>query len=313
MKGRKKDIDLTRETFYELFVNGPSDIRINNKPAWNCTCSCGNECNYTTYDLKSGKRKSCGHLRGKSRTLDLIGQTFHDLTVLYKVPNKGNSKSPKGNVVGRTYWHCLCSCGIECDAQTTDLTSGKRKDCGHSHKAYMHQTRTKNIVGEIHGYLEVLEMLPSKKINKKWRAMCRVRCLLCGNIVDVQKDYLISGDKQSCGCLKSVGEQTILEYLIKHNIPYKTQYHFDDLKTPKGGICWFDFGIFDDDKTLKCLIEYQGEQHYHEMPGPWNFGAYAREITDPLKQQYCDKNNIVLHQIRYDENIIEKLDRIFTC
>lgn len=245
--------------------------------------------------------------------MDLAGKQFYDLTVQYKVSNKGTGKSTNGNIVGKTFWHCLCVCGKECDVQTSDLTCGKRKDCGHSHNAYMHETRTKDITGEIYGHLQVECMLPSVKNNNKWRAMCRCKCLLCGNVIDTQRDYLISGDTKSCGCLKSAGEQKILEYLDNHNIPYKTQYHFQDLKTPKDGNCWFDFGILNKDKTLSFLIEFQGEQHYKEIPGPWEFGKYAREITDPLKRNYCRNHNIPLYEIKYDADINKELDKIFAC
>ena len=114
--------------------------------------------------------------------------------------------------------------------------------------------------------------------------MCRVECLLCGNIIDVQCDYIKSGDTQSCGCLKSKGEQEVLSYLLEHNINHKTQYSFEDLLTPKGGRCYFDFAIFEHDK-LKCLIEYQGEQHFHEMPDtPWKFGQFARKYQTLLRE-----------------------------
>lgn len=312
MRGRKKDINLIGNTYYELFVKGEG-VKPNGKPAWLCECSCGKECLYTTRELLTCKRKSCGHLRGQSRTLDLTGQTFYDLTVQYKTQNKGNGKSANGNIVGKTFWHCVCSCGKECDVQTSDLTSGKRKDCGHSHDAYMHEVRTADITGNIYGYLKVDQMLPSIKTGNKWRAMCKCKCLLCGNTIEVQRDYIISGDTKSCGCLKSVGEQTILQYLIDHNIPHKTQYSFSDLKTPKNGTCLFDFGILNDDKSLKFLIEYQGKQHYETMPGAWNFGEYERQVTDPLKRSYCLDHNIPLYEIKYDSNIQKELDKIFAC
>lgn len=312
MMGRRADIDLTGQSFYELYVKGPSNIRVRNRPTWDCVCTCGKECNYTTYELKSGKRKSCGHLMGKSKALDLTGQTFNDLTVLYRVSNKGNSKAPNGNVVGRTYWRCICVCGKECDVQTSDLTSNKRKDCGHSHDAYMHEIRTQDVSGKTFGCLKVLEMLPSMKVGKKWRAMCRAQCVLCGNIIDVQRDYLISGDTQSDGCLKSKGELEITNYLNEHNICFKKQYSFNDLLTPKGWRCYFDFAILKDN-SLKCLIEFQGEQHFIEKPGPWEFGKYEREITDPLKRKYCQDHNIKLYEICFNQNIKEELDKIFAC
>lgn len=308
MQGRRKDIDLIGKTYGELFVKGEGP-RVNNKPTWLCLCSCGKECTATTRDLLSGKKKSCGHLRGHSTELDLTGQTFDDLTVLYKLPNKNVGP----NKYGKTQWRCLCVCGKECDCQTSDLTSGKRKDCGHAHDEYMHTSRTKNIVGNIYGHLLVKEMLPSIKVCNKWRAMCRCLCLLCGNIIDVRKDNLIAGDTKSCGCIKSVGEQKVLEYLLDNNIKFKRQYYFDDLTTPNNGFCYFDFGIMTNDNKLKCLIEYQGIQHYEEYSGPKEFGAYNREITDPLKRNYCKEHNIPLFEIKYNSDITKELDNIFAC
>ena len=311
--GRRADIDLTNQYFNELFVVGPSNIRKHNKPTWDCVCLCGKTCNYTTSELKSGRAKSCGHLRGKSRMLDLTGEIFSDLTVLYKVPNKGNAISSNGNLVGRTYWHCMCTCGKECDVQTSDLTSGNRKDCGHSHNAFMHEKRTKDISGNIYKHLEVLEMLPAIKRGNKWRSMCRVKCLLCGKIFDIQTDYIKSGDTTSCGCLKSKGEFEISQYLDEHNVRYKTQYTFKDLKTPKNWYCYFDFGIIDENNLLKFLIEFQGKQHFEpsKYVNAWNFGSYEREVTDPLKKEYCLLHNIPLYEIKYDANITEELDKIF--
>lgn len=302
MKGRRSDIDLTGKKINELFVRGEGP-RIKNKPTWECECSCGKICYKLTNEIISGNVKSCGHLRGRNSSLDLTGRQFNDLTALYYAFTKGKKR----------YWHCKCSCGEECDVVTSELTCGIRKDCGHTHNAYLHEKRTKSIVGEIHGYLKVLEMLPSKKVGKKWRAMCKAECLLCGNIIDVQKDYLISGDTNSCGCLKSVGEQEILSYLLLHNIPHKQQFHFDDLLTEKNGFCWFDFGILNEDNSVKFLIEYQGRQHYEEQPGSWNFGKYAREVTDPLKRKYCKQHNIPLYEIKYDSDIKKELDKIFAC
>ena len=159
MRGRRSDIDLTGKTFNELFVNGQSNLRKGRSPAWDCTCSCGKNCLFITNELLSGKAKSCGHLRGQARTLDLTGKIFSDLTVLYKVANKGTGKTAKGKIVGKTFWHCSCSCGKECDIQTSDLTSGKRKDCGHSFNLYLHQARTQDITDKTYGYLQVIEML----------------------------------------------------------------------------------------------------------------------------------------------------------
>ena len=307
MQGRRKDINLIGQTFSELTVIGEGE-RIKNKPTWKCICSCGSICYATTYELKSNVRKSCGHLRGKSRLLDLSGKQFNDLTVLYQVENKKFTDYYK---TGRTYWRCRCSCGKECDVQTSDITRGKRKDCGHSHDEYLHTKRTIDISGNIYGQLKVIEMLPAQKVDKKWRAMCKAECLLCGNIIEIKRDYLINGDTKSCGCCRSQGELEVQNYLIEHNRKFKKQYKFDDLKTPKNAYCYFDFAVIKEDETLDFLIEYQGIQHYIENCNYESFGKYEREVTDDLKRNYCKENNITLYEIKYSENVNEALDEIF--
>ena len=52
--------------------------------------------------------------------LDLIGQTYHRLTVLEEAPSKGQSR----------YWRCRCACGNETIVQQGSLRSGKVKSCG---------------------------------------------------------------------------------------------------------------------------------------------------------------------------------------
>jgi len=69
-----------------------------------------------------------------------------------------------------------------------------------------------------------------------------------------------------------------------------------------------DFAIFDKDKVLYCLIEYDGEQHYR----PVNFGGMSDEKAlnnlektkkhDQIKNNYCKKNNIKLIRIPYWES-----------
>lgn len=56
------------------------------------------------------------------------------------------------------------------------------------------------------------------------------------------------------------------------------------------------------------LIEYQGIQHYKEMEN--GFGKQQREITDLQKREYCNKKNIKLYEIKYDEDIYNKIEYI---
>ena len=40
------------------------------------------------------------------------------------------------------------------------------------------------------------------------------------------------------------------------------------------------------------------------------FGKQQREITDLQKREYCNKKNIKLYEIKYDEDIYNKIEYI---
>ena len=72
----------------------------------------------------------------KIKTLDLVGKTFEELTVL----ERDLSINKKG-----TYWKCLCSCGNVKTIRGTSLTSGNTKSCGHLQKERLTEIHNKNI------------------------------------------------------------------------------------------------------------------------------------------------------------------------
>jgi hypothetical protein len=84
------------------------------------------------------------------------------------------------------------------------------------------------------------------------------------------------------------------------NVNFQRQYSFEDCKNK--ATLFFDFGILDDDNNLKCLIEYQGEQHYkisNYFGGQKNFEK--QQENDSIKRQYCINKNIKLIEIPYWE------------
>ena len=112
-------------------------------------------------------------------------------------------------------------------------------------------------------------------------------------------------------CKKYKGELKILKFLKENNINFKDEYYFKDLKDKN--LLYFDFAVLDKNKNLICLIEFNGKQHY-------KFNAFfhktaekfeASKIRDQLKIDYCFKNNIPLHIIRYDDEVKYKLGEIF--
>lgn len=67
---------------------------------------------------------------GRNSYLQIEGQRFGRLTVMYRVEDKIDPKSGKH----KTVWHCKCDCGNEKDIIGASLTSGATQSCGCLHK-----------------------------------------------------------------------------------------------------------------------------------------------------------------------------------
>ena len=98
--------------------------------------------------------------------------------------------------------------------------------------------------------------------------------------------------------MKSVGEFLINQLLSENNINYSTQYA---IPSENGGYYRFDFAIWDNNKNLIRLIEFDGEQHYEGKCTP-HYGSYEEiHNRDLSKNDYCKQNNIPLVRIPYYE------------
>ncbi len=105
-------------------------------------------------------------------------------------------------------------------------------------------------------------------------------------------------------CKSSRGEREIFNWLNNNSIIFEQQKTFDGCKNKK--LLPFDFYL----PQYNTCIEYDGEQHYY----PINFFGGEERLKkniqrDEIKTNYCFVNNIRLLRIRYDENIIEALEK----
>lgn len=59
---------------------------------------------------------------------------------------------------------------------------------------------------------------------------------------------LVEGRKDNCGCynVKSRGEERINRYLTELNIPFSSEYIFQNFYSKKGHHYRYDFAIFND-------------------------------------------------------------------
>lgn len=109
------------------------------------------------------------------------------------------------------------------------------------------------------------------------------------------------------GCIESHGERAIRNLLIQKGIPFKAQFTFADCKYK--GKLRFDFYL----PESNILIEYQGRQHYALYDPFGGEKEYSKIIIrDRIKKEYCAKNNIRLEEIRFDQNIKDRLVEIIS-
>ena len=249
---------------------------------YRCLCDCGKEVVVAANNLRTGKQVSCGCYNDENRSRihskDLSGKRFGTLSVLRQAGwDESNGKRFR-------LYECLCDCGKTVTVRGANLTSGNTASCGdvvHKH------TNLEDITGNCYQYCRVIERAPvrfgpSGQQKTFWKCQC-----ICGNTFEAWAITIKKGNA-NCGCkrINSIGEETIKTYLNNLEIPYIQEYAFDDLKYINP--LRFDFALVKDQKVI-ALIEFQGEQHAHEVKNSIvNFGLKQRTITDPMKREYCN-------------------------
>ena len=131
----------------------------------------------------------------------------------------------------------------------------------------------------------------------------------CGFIFKAWPHDLTTPNKIHCPkCIKriSTGEHLIAHYLTKYNIPYEMQKQVGNTRQR------FDFYI--DINNQKFAIEYNGIQHYENIPYFHNSLKETQE-RDSRKEKYCAENNIRLVVIPYTmkPNTIEEIIKNLFC
>lgn len=219
-----------------------------------------------------------------SKLKDETGNRYSYLTVIQRVSNRNN----------KVYWQCLCDCGRTTFVSGTNLRTGQVKSCGYC----VNNSHKQNLIGQKFGVLEVIEEVPNRK-KTSWKC----KCIYCGRERIVDGTNLKEGHTKSCTCIQgSTGEKIISSILQEYNIPYQSQYVFDDFKLSTGGTPKFDFAIFTLKGKLLALIEYDGEQHFISTGG-WN-NSSCHNLTkqrDEEKNQYCFEHHIPLIRIPYTD------------
>ena len=204
-------------------------------------------------------------------------------------------------------WLCYCHrCGNYTTVESGHLTSTWRPilSCG-CLKTNPIKTTLEDLTGRQFGFLTVVNLAEKgyKNHHAKWTCLCA-----CGKTKIISSSDLKKGSTISCGCkIMSKGEIAINNVLHAFDINYSFQYILFDLITKQGGNPRIDFAILNNDNEVLAFIEYQGIQHYQEKN---SWGIQARTETDPMKKKYCKDRNILLFEIKYDQNPTQETIKI---
>lgn len=291
-----KVIDIIGQKFNRLTVLERSLPNQNHLAMWKCKCDCGTEVIVAGTLLRNGHTKSCGCLQKEKATQcnlkDITGQKFGRLIVIEK------DRIKKGN-----YWKCKCDCGNIVSARGVDLKREAVQSCGclQKEKVKQYNWQPLDLIGQRFGKLVVLKRIENDdRGNTRWECRCD-----CGNILRIRGGALTTGNTKSCGCLSSKGNAEIKQLLQKHNIKYQDEF----LIQYKQHNYKFDFAILEGQKVIR-LIEFDGEQHYKEVP-LFKEGLEKIQERDEEKNQWAKEHNIPLVRIPYWERDSITLDIIF--
>jgi very-short-patch-repair endonuclease len=132
--------------------------------------------------------------------------------------------------------------------------------------------------------------------------------IICPNhgVFEQAPNSHLSGKNGCPICKSSKGELTIKQWLDGKNINYIQQYRFPDCRNilPLS----FDFYLPD----YNMCIEYDGRQHFgvYDIFGG-NLGYEKTKKRDGIKTNYCEENGVLLLRIKYNDNILNKLENTF--
>ena len=202
----------------------------------------------------------------------------------------------KSKTTGRNYWFAECPyCKKIFSARFQDLKSGHTKSCGC--QSLKNRKKYNISKGDIFGYLTIIK---ETRRDSRGRGFFLCQCQ-CGNITEVRRDMLTSGNTISCGCKKfqSKGQELIKKLLQQNNIPFEREKIFNSCRFPDTNYpARFDFYV-----NNSYIIEFDGQQHFKNKISKSSFFTKEKiqkiKQHDKFKDQWCKQNNIPLIRIPY--------------
>ena len=214
-------LDLTNQVFGKLTALrqiGPD--KRTGQTIWECRCSCGNITHVRSYDMRRGRKQSCGCSWTKGKPHDLTGQRFGKLTVIRPARTKN----------GLYGWICQCDCGAITEPRVGAALKrqGRQKSrlcskCGSWPDLHP---------GQRFGRLVLIEQV---KINDMIGVFYRCQCD-CGNTTIVARPRLHRSATKSCGCLaREASSLRLMDKTIKKGQKFGRLTIIEEVLMREGG------------------------------------------------------------------------------
>lgn len=267
-----------------------------------CKCDCGNDHIIMADHLQNRRNPSCGcmvdYYKSINNRTNEIGKIYGQL----KIVDIDYSNKPSIAI-------CECSCGSIIRVNKADVVSGHTQSCG----CFQAQQASKFNTKDFTGFKSESGVVICKPLyqNEHGVWMWECICPLCKQPFVALPAKIISNHTTSCGCkIQSSKERIIESILIEFGVNFERQKRFDDCRYKYS--LPFDFVIYNDDNTIKCLIEYDGEQHFRSVDFYGGEDSYQEtKVRDQIKDDYCKCNNILLIRLNYTQTI-EEIKTILT-
>lgn len=168
-------------------------------------------------------------------------------------------------------------------------------------------SKAREIHGDLYDYKDVVYINAHTKV--------AIGCKVHGNWMIMPTGHIRGNGGMGHGCpmctsKMSAPEKRICKVLDAHNISYKYQHPFPDLRSELNRVLFYDFYLLD----YNIIIEYDGVQHTKNTT--LYPGLERRQVLDGIKNQYAIDNNIQLIRIphtvgkhidQFVENLIMQL------
>lgn len=255
-----------------------------------CICDCGNEHIISADKLQKRENISCGcmsnYYRAINNRTNETGNKYGRLTII------DIDYSVRPSIV-----ICECDCGEIIRVVKADVISGHTQSCGCLQSERTSMANEKDFTDIVSDAGVVIKRKAYKNSNGVWMWYCE--CPICGKEFIALPAKVMENHTTSCGCkLNSSKERIIENYLKELNIVYEKQKRFENCRYIYA--LPFDFAIYNDDNTLRCLIEYDGQQHFKPIDFFGGIESFEKtKLRDSIKNKYCEENNIKLLRVNY--------------